>query len=153
MLEIRQELRRRDDSVMRTPLKALRSSPSNTAPPLLTMESDEATPPAQPMKRRTTISVMTPPPTPKKRRRRKAVLIEAIPLNWDEESEALAASGLVRERFLSYSPNSILREDNRDFLCDLKERLVFRSSQPHNACEEAYVNLLVDCISERLLQM
>jgi hypothetical protein len=112
----------------------------------------------------------TPPSLKKKDRRRgrKRMDLPPLPLDLDNitpptppptaqgydirQAKFLAASGDVREKYLKHSPEEIAKEEDGEYLEELWE-LYFPCSQPRNLQEHAYLELMRDCINERLLKL
>ena len=95
-----------------------------------------------------------PPPPPPQRRRRTAFRLSPLPLVWGEspelvEAQALVESGDIRDKFLMNSPEDVVEETDVEVLEQLWE-LYFPPGQPHNRYEEAYLQLMRDCIDARL---
>ena len=95
-----------------------------------------------------------PPPPPKKKAEKKEFNLTPIPIDWgtirmEKEAQELAQTNCVRPKFLTYTPGMI------DDLCDIPflEKLwemYFPSTQPRNAYEEAYLDVMRECIDLRL---
>ena len=73
------------------------------------------------------------------------------PLVEPREMEAadLAATGCIRQRFLTWTPDDIEEIDDAESLFDLM-KLFNPFSQPQNNFEEAYLSLLRDCCRKRI---
>jgi hypothetical protein len=107
-------------------------------------------------------SLANPPNAPKKpslfKRRRgmlsnipKLVLPEDEPTP-EKEWRALARSGYVRPKFLLWNPEDVHEMDDWDTLMWLREKY-HPFSQPQNSFEEAYLQLMLDAINDRMYIM
>ena len=68
------------------------------------------------------------------------------------EAAFLSETGEIREKFLRFSPEDVDEEDSCEDLHKLAE-LFFPCGQPHNAYEEAYLDLMREAISARLTHL
>ena len=98
-----------------------------------------------------------PPPPPQRRRRRTTFRLSPLPLVWGEspelvEAQALVESGDIRSKFLLTSPEDVAESKDVEHLEKLWD-LYFPPGQPHNRYEEAYLQLMRDCIDARLDQL
>ena len=104
-------------------------------------------------------SLTKPPQAPKKKKaslaerrgrldqiRRRLVFEENQPRK--PEWRVLAESGEVRAKFLRYNPDDVAEIDDLDFLDKLRD-WYFPSSQPHNAYEFAYCELMREAVDNR----
>ena len=69
------------------------------------------------------------------------------------EWRVLAESGRVREKFLTWSPEDVEKMDDAESLKEIRRLYHLPASQPWNAFEEAYLQCIVDAVSERLRQI
>ena len=95
-----------------------------------------------------------PPPPPQRRRRRTAFRLSPLPLVWGEspellEAQALVESGDIRSKFLLISPEDVAETKDVEQLEKLWE-LYIPTGQPHTHYEEAYLQIMRDCIDARL---
>ena len=131
------------------------SIPSLANPPKAPMKKDKVRPYKLHRVRDLILSPSIPAAPKKVGKKKKNFDLSPIPLEWDMitgDGKWLADSGHVREKFLTYGPDDVRRETDRDFLTFIRE-LYFPASQPLNIHECAYLALMRDAIQSRLSQL
>ena len=93
-------------------------------------------------------------PQPPNAPRKRASALSSIPRLRLEEARkpewvVLKESGRVREKFFAYTPDDVAEIDDKNTLLHIKE-LYFPSSQPHNAFEEAYCEIMREAVDDKL---
>ena len=102
-----------------------------------------------------------PPPAPKKkanpslqeRRRQRLKQLPKFELERMPEWEVLLHSGLVRPKYLNWTPKDVEVETDREELETLLSYYGFPSSQPTNMCEQSYCDIMGDAIRQKLASL